>query len=750
MTLLPTAQPLPKHKDRVVIAHISDLHFTASTDRGGPIWKALCEDFQRISTDVDLLAVTGDVIDSSVPDNLGKNGVRNALQKVRNYLLQDLCTAAAVDPSRCLMVVPGNHDFRITGLIWKKSQFDLFHREFGCYFSPRLFQNLGLSVFTFDSNSPDRPLNFASGLVDKNDLIEHSGMVREITENHPQFWSNCTRVVLIHHHPMPIAPTQHRENAQAGEEFMLLKNAGQFMEQMVKTKMDLVLHGHRHYPAYSRVSFPTSEGMAHSIAIVGAGSVGRAGDDHLSYNVVTISRSKELRLERRMLTGVTYDGGKFFVISNYEEAREKSCQTKHDGRPQFRVDKYLRVDTICAGSGDAVVDETFYGAQSLSADPISEMPRTVKSRSGVFGEWVYETPDGHKIEWKWDGPPTDGNRRGRTTLDPPLGKDPLTFSRHGTTFNAIHFNQKDRLDSTDQKDKEEWTYMNTRHIYDIAVLQVNFPRDSFPKDFRVEVTRPDEKTRDYQEEEFLRHRLTRFPSTSSVVLTLPKPIPDCSYRIRWDLPANDNEELNLDAVDQGLAANIVRKLLSLREPESPLREPVQKALAHLRDTILSVPTYSSPVGDDQLELELFAYDAQAGGLVFVAILSEHINQLPSCVIKPGRYVVGQAFRRREEVVLINLPGVRTEGAAYYEPIPGTDHLPPHTAIFSLPLFYPIRKGAKVGALALCSRSDTSGLLCLHRGRLEKDRAAFDALRVQLAVWYAEELAEALGLKPLAV
>jgi len=41
-------------------------------------------------------------------------------------------------------------------------------------------------------------------------------------------------------------------------------------------------------------------------------------------------------------------------------------------------------------------------------------------------------------------------------------------------------------------------------------------------------------------------------------------------------------------------------------------------------------------------------------------------------------------------------------------------------------------------------------LCLHRGRLEKDRAAFDALRVQLAVWYAEELAEALGLKPLAV
>jgi hypothetical protein len=116
-----------------------------------------------------------------------------------------------------------------------------------------------------------------------------------------------------------------------------------------------------------------------------------------------------------------------------------------------------------------------------------------------------------------------------------------------------------------------------------------------------------------------------------------------------------------------------------------------------------------------------------------------------CVIKPGRFVVGQAFRRREEVVLINVPGVKTDGCVYYEAVPGLQHLAPHTVVFAMPLLYPIRKGVKIGAIALGSRSKTSGLLCLH-----KDRAALLALKEQLSVWFAKELAPALGMNPLSV
>jgi len=738
--------PKPKQSDQVVIAHISDLHFETTTDHENRVWKALCEDLKGFGKEIDLLAVTGDLIDSSVPDNLGRNGVETAFRNVKNFLLNAVCTAAVVDPRVAMFVLPGNHDFRLTGLIWKQSQFDLFYREFGLYFGHRLFSQLRVAVFSFDSNSPDRPLNFATGLVKSTDLIDHNDQVREISRAYPELWRTSTRVVLVHHHPMPIAPTQHREELAAGEEFMLLKNAGLFMEQMVKTKMDLVLHGHRHYPAYSRVSFPTSEGGVHSMGVVAAGSVGKHGDHDYSYNLVRISSSGELSLERRILTEAVYKRETFFLVSNYEDAREKRCEPDNTDTRQICADKYIRVDTIRAGSGDAVIDETFFSARSLG-EPIPTMAREITSHSGVFGDWTYESPQGQTIEWKWNGPPTGGKRKGLTTLEPPLGKQPLTFSRHGTTFNAIHFNQRDRMDATNREDKEEWIHMSTRHIFGRAILQVSFPEQSFPENFRLEVRRPDEKTRDYQEEEYLNQQLTRFPTTNSVILTLPKPIPNYSYRIVWSLPADDAEELKLTAPEKGLAASITQKLLSSRAPGSSEEPKVREALLNLRKTILSVPSFRSPVEeqDDQLEIELLAYDAEKGGLVFAVTLSGQNEKLMSCVIRPGRLVVGQAFRRKEEVLLINLPNLQSETAAIYEAVPGLEHLPEHTVIFAVPLLYPIRNGSKVGALSLGSRSLTSGLLCLH-----EDRAALLALKEQIAIWYATDLAVALGLKKLSL
>jgi 3',5'-cyclic AMP phosphodiesterase CpdA len=745
--LLLAAEPAPKNADRAVIAHISDLHFTTKSQRSDAIWQALCEDLRGVGG-IDLVAVTGDVVDSSVSDNFGPNGVRTAFQRVRTYLLDDVCPAAAVNPDNGMFVIPGNHDFRMKGLVWKDLQFDLFYEHFGVYFSNRIFDALGLSVFVFDSNSPDRPLNFASGLVRENDLVTHHGLVRQMGTEHPKFASECTNVVLIHHHPLPIAPTQHREDLTAGEEFMLLKNAGIFMEQMVRTKMDLVLHGHRHYPAYARISFPTSEGGRHSIAVVAAGSVGLKGDHDYSYNLITIRNNREIMLERRVLRAALYEtDGQPFFISTYEDARRKRCVPNKSDRRQIRADKYVRIDSIRAGSGDDVMDETFSNARAANKFPIADMPRTLSSNSGIFGDWAYDVPRGQSMEWEWDGPAEDGNRKGHTRIDPPLGPTPITFSRKGTTFNAIHFNRRDRLDATEHQDKEEWVTMATRHLYDSAILQVNFPPASFPSDFRIEVRQEDDKTRDFQEEEYLRSRLTRFPNINSVVLAFDTPIPKFSYRIKWDLPADDTDELGLSAAELGLASAISDRLLLLVS-DLKLRSAVTQSMAHLRETILSVPAYAATERDDseeELEIELFAYDSKRGGLVFVATLPDRNAAVAQCVIKPGRFVVGQAFRRREEVVLINVPGVKTDGCVYYEAVPGLQHLAPHTVVFAMPLLYPIRKGVKIGAIALGSRSKTSGLLCLH-----KDRAALLALKEQLSVWFAKELVPALGMNPLSV
>jgi len=744
MGSLPLLQAKRKSEDKVVIAHISDLHFTASTDRQDRVWKALLDDLSKVP--VDLLAVTGDVIDGSVADTLGKAGVQNAFSNVRKYLVEDLCTPLGIDPATSLLVVPGNHDLRLKGLLWKEPQFNEFRHQFGAQCTSRLFPTLGVCLFVFDSNARDRniklAINFAMGLVKEGDLIDHSQVVTKTDKEMPELWRSLIKLVLVHHHPMPIAPTEHRSRQLlpiGGTELMLLKNAGLFMEQMVRTKMDLILHGHRHYPAFSRASFPLAEGGEHPIAVVSAGSVGKADDHDRSYNRITIFPTGEILLERRDLRAATYEEGKPPVlIRSYAEARRVRFERLAARFAKVQAMKYVRLESIKEGSGDSMVEETVHDARAFG-EAVPFLERVLRSESGIFGDWNYESPPGQKIDWKWIDPPGKPERKGQTLFDPPLHRTPLTFTRRGTTFNAIHFNQRDRLDSTDQKSSEENLTMRTQQAYEELLLQVRFPTTAFPSDFRLQVTDENDR-RDYPEEQFTRSGLTRFAGLRTALLRLDSPLPGYHYRVVWDLPRDDVEELNLSASDAGLAAKIISALLDLRKPGNSRAAQVDQSLAHLEKDILSAKTYASPTGEDQLETVVFAYDEGARGLVSAAARGNVRKDLMTRVIKPGKTIVGQAFRRRAEVVFINVPGVQSEALPYYEPDEG---LPQHTVIFAVPLFYPIRRGRKIAVLSLASRSNTSGLLCL-----DTDKAAMLALKEQALVWYAAELAPALGLPPI--
>ncbi|HXJ91400.1 MAG TPA: metallophosphoesterase [Terriglobia bacterium] len=736
-------EPKRKSEDKVVIAHISDLHFTASTNRQDRVWRALVEDLNQIP--LDLLAVTGDVIDGSVADR-GKDDVEKAFSNAKSYLLDDLCKPLGVDPLTSLLVIPGNHDFRLEGLVWKEPQYREFYRQFGTYFTSRIYSELGIALFVFDSNAIDRSvklaINFATGLVKEEALIDHAALAADIGKNQPELWRSLTRVVLVHHHPMPIAPTEHRAKQLlpiGATELMLLKNAGLFMEQMVKTKMDLVLHGHRHYPAYSRAGFPVAEGGEHPLAVIAAGSVGKTDDHPFSYNRITIFPTGEVNLERRDLKAATYEPGAPAVsIRSYGEARRIRFSRLAAAFGKIQAKKYVRFETIKEGSGDSVIEEVVYEARALGHDVFS-IDRILTSASGFFGPWTYEAPEGQKIDWKWLDPPIKSTRKGLTLFDPPLGRDPITFTRRGTTFNAIHFNQRDRLDATDQQSAEEHVTMQSRHAYDEFLVQVRFPAVAFPSGFRLQVTDENDR-RDYKEEELARPGLTQFAALRTVLLRVAHPLPRYHYRIVWDLPKDDREELNLSALEAGMAANLIKALLELREPaKSAKADAVRESLLSLKTEVLSAETYASPAGDDQLEIALFVYDQGAHGLVCAVSTRGPLPEgLAKWVIKPGRTVAGQAFRRRAPLLFVNVPGIRCEELPYYEGEP--EGLRGHTVIFAVPLFYPIRQGRKIAVLSLQSTSTTSGLLCLH-----EDTAATLALKDQAVVWYAKKLSPTLGV-----
>ncbi len=741
---LPPISPTQrKHEGRSVVAHISDLHFTASTDTREAPWQALLADLE--CSDADVLVVTGDLIDSSIGDSFwSTKGVKAALRKVYDYLVSELCPRIRIDANSALIVIPGNHDYRLKGLMKRKCQFDLFRTTFGNQFCHKTFPALRLCIFSFDSNASTKGVNFATGFVREEDLVSFTRTVECFSKDDPDLWLSCTRISLLHHHPMPIAATEHRAHITDSDEFLLLKNAGLFMNQMVRTGIDLVLHGHKHYPAFSRASFPIPEGQEHVMSVVAAGSVGKGEIRDRSYNLITIADTGEMLLERRTSVTATYERTVRADLRHYETAREvKWLRLAEKAGSKLRANKYTRHDRILARTGDDCMSERFVDATSFKVDPLTQWEQTLSSRSGFFGERSYEcSKEGQQITWKWDDPPSvRPRRRGTTLFDPPLGKSPLTFNRKGTIFNAVHFNQRDRLDATEGKDAGESASARIKECYDNFVLHVSFPENRFPQKFQLHVVDQDER-RDHREEEFASERLVEFDESRSIVLAISKPLPGYNYKLSWDLPKTETEEIALDAANEGMAQEIISRLVALANKKSPHHDKVQQCLSILHQEILEAEVFRSTTGDDRLEITLYCYDEAKSGLVCCAARGDYASdsKIWTWIIKPGRTIIGQAYRRRAAVSCVLLPTVRSGDAIFYEPTEDKDH---HTVIFCVPLFYPIKKGRRVAVLSLASRSNTSGLL-----RLQSEEAARLALVEQVIVWYGVALMPALGLMPL--
>ena len=81
----------PKVPDQTVIFHISDLHFTSTTDWRKGSFSALLADVARGAPKPDIIACTGDVVDSSVSDTIFGGNVK-AMSLARDFLLQAIAT----------------------------------------------------------------------------------------------------------------------------------------------------------------------------------------------------------------------------------------------------------------------------------------------------------------------------------------------------------------------------------------------------------------------------------------------------------------------------------------------------------------------------------------------------------------------------------------------------------------------------------------------------------------------------------
>jgi len=714
-----------KSEDATGIFHVSDLHFTAETNWQAPPFSTVLSDFAQLAGSIDLIVCTGDVLDSSVTDYLG-GSLELAAEKARAFLLK-VCEACEVEPQTALFVIPGNHDCRLKGIsAWLGSN-KLFNRYFGEFFRSVVLPKMGLSICSFDSNGVDRRVNMATGVVENQEFADlRDWLVRTRIDDSYQ---HVSRLALLHHHPMPISETETRRTT-AAVEFLILKNAATFMREMLKARIDLILHGHEHFIGYSRASFRVEAEMR-EVGVIAAGSIGKLYNGIHSYNVLRIPRRGQIKVEQRVLNNGTYDKGhKFLIPDSYSEWRRQNAARLGRIHGVEACGKSFASEIDVDKEGDAHRCDFIRGLEPLAPKrTLKKMSFVVSSAVGRFDEPHPECVNDQlqHVEIK---PPT--GPAAEMYFDPELTiGHPLDINIRRNVYNAFCFYQDDRKAATNGKEETESAGARVMRLYESLCLSVRINTTVEIREPRVRVFQ-DGQRQDKYEEQYCRNRLTYDRELQTLHLSVDHPLPGHDYQIVWNLPQQHQELRN----DLRINAESVEEELD-KLPISPVRgSGLNTALTQLRDHIANQFDLTDRTQD--LEIALMCRDLAARGLLRVAIATfSSGHPIYRWKLVSGQGLEGQAFKRR--TLVCGVSG-NEFWKRYYVPVPGT--VDATTMIYALPLSYPINSPRVVAVLRLSSTSRGTKLL-----RTADDQNLQGLIAKPMSEYYVKNVLSFAGLRP---
>ncbi|MCA3748502.1 MAG: metallophosphoesterase [Rubrobacter sp.] len=267
---------------RLTICQISDIHC------GSPYF--IPDLLERSILEINDLEPTAVVVSG----DLTNAGYRQEYEQAAEYIRRFRCEH--------LMVIPGNHDSRNVGYVH-------FERLFGERYSVIDFEDA--VMVGVDSSEPD--LN--DGRVGR----EHYGFI------HESFAAagDKLKIFVVHHHLIPIPGT--------GRERNIVFDAGDVLELLADTEVDLVLSGHKHVPYAWRLE---------NMFIVNAGTASTTrlrGNTRPCYNIIEVENER-VRVfrkypfrERELVVDFNAETHEYY---HYEEIQG-------DGRPGDRRQRRL-------------------------------------------------------------------------------------------------------------------------------------------------------------------------------------------------------------------------------------------------------------------------------------------------------------------------------------------------------------------------------------------------------------------------
>lgn len=310
---------LPKLK----IVHVSDLHFVAH-----PLLK-LFEPIKGLrGHDNDTLAALENEVVTLKPDLLFVTGDqttwgdKRSLRAARAFIL-NLAKRAELNKTNVFWI-PGNHDILLhyyfgTKLLRRNHEV-VFGKLEPCQHLTASKYTVG--VFSFDSTLDRQrqrsalwPLVGSRGKISRGSFNEFNKAVKNTATAGCHF-----KIALVHHHPLPIP---YKAEGSVGLELTTMTNGGTFIAHMQESGINLVLHGHEHYPYSCRYSFDPN---SNEIIIVAAGSATQRGTEQNSFNYLEIVPNIRIVVRKYNYTetGFRRDSAKVFTFKPVIRARRTS------------------------------------------------------------------------------------------------------------------------------------------------------------------------------------------------------------------------------------------------------------------------------------------------------------------------------------------------------------------------------------------------------------------------------------------
>jgi 3',5'-cyclic AMP phosphodiesterase CpdA len=224
------------------IAHFSDLHCGSPHFQADLLERAI-EEISELRPEV--VVISGD---------LTTDGYKREYEMAREF----------VDRIECedVIVIPGNHDSRNVGYV-----------HFEEHFGPRasVLRKRGVTIVAEDSSEPD---------------LDHGQIGRVRYDNIEREFAKPAdlRVFVLHHHLLPIPGT--------GRERNIVYDAGDLLELLLRSNVNLVLAGHKHVPYAWRLEnlFVVTTGTVSTLRLRGHGRP--------CYNVIEVG-AEWIRIARR-------------------------------------------------------------------------------------------------------------------------------------------------------------------------------------------------------------------------------------------------------------------------------------------------------------------------------------------------------------------------------------------------------------------------------------------------------------------